>query len=88
MLLHTVVYSSDDFIFKPNSIDKVAGHRFGTDDLEGPLQFRFYLRKLKIRMENLSSLNILINLKKWEVGNGRGDENTGGFLVKCFRIVL
>lgn len=49
MLSHTVVYSSDDFIFKPDSIDKVAGHRFGTGDLKGTLQLGFYLRKPKIR---------------------------------------
>lgn len=49
MLSHTVVYTSDDFIFKPDSIDKVAGHRFGTGDLKGTLQLGFYLRKPKIR---------------------------------------
>lgn len=64
MLLHTVVFSSDDFIFKPKSIDKAPGHRFALGDLKGPLQFRFHLRRLKIRMENLSGLNVFISLKK------------------------
>lgn len=38
MLLHTVVFPSDDFIFKPKSLDKATGHRFGLGDLKGLLR--------------------------------------------------
>lgn len=59
MLLHTVVCPSDDFIFKLESLDKA-----GLDLVISKVPFGVYLRRLKIRMENLSSLNILISLKK------------------------
>lgn len=64
MILHTVVFSSDAFLFKSESIDKATGHRFALGDLKGPLQFGFYLRRLQIQKENLSGLNTLISLKK------------------------
>lgn len=76
MILHTVVFSSESFLFKSESIDKATGHRFALGDLKGPLQFRFYLRRLQIQKENLSGLNTLISLKKKMsgVGNSGGEE--------------
>lgn len=75
MILHTVVFSSESFLFKSESIDKATGHRFALGDLKGPLQFRFYLRRLQIQKENLSGLNTLISLEKknewsWEQRRG------------------
>lgn len=76
IILHTVVFSSDAFLFKSESIDKATGHRFALGDLKSPLQFGFYLRRLQIQKENLSGLNTLISLKKKmsRVGNRGGEE--------------
>lgn len=89
MLLHTVVFPSDELIFKPKSTDKATRHMFGLGDFKGSLQFGFYLRRLKIRTEKLSSLNILIiSLKKWEVKNRGGEGKHWRLLVKHLRTMF
>lgn len=38
MLLHTIVFSRDDFIFKSKSIANAAGHRLDLDSISGDLK--------------------------------------------------